>query len=170
MNVDVTVRGIPQALRELKKLSPELRREIPDRFKTAAAPVLSEARRLVPDRPLSGWGPGGRLGWKPSTVRRSISLRFRATRGRRRTVGDFTVLALSSGKSPALQVYDIAGRKGRTRTEQGDAMVAALNRRARASRVMWEAVERKEPYIRNEIAAVTRDIELLTSRRIDRIR
>lgn len=170
MNVDVTVRGIPQALRELKKVDPQLRRQIPDRFKTAATPVLTEARRLVPDRPTSGWGQGGRLGWKPSVVRRSISLRFRATRGRRRTPGDFTVLALSSGKSPALQIYDMAGRKGRTRSPQGEALVAALNQRARASRVMWEAVERKEPYIRDEIAAVTRDIEQLTTRRIERIR
>lgn len=153
-----TVKGVPETLRELKKIDPQLRKQIPDRFKTAAQPILAEAQRLVPDRPTSGWGSGGRLGWKPNTVRRSLSLKFRASRGRRRTPDEFTVLALSSGKSPALQVYDMAGRKSRARTPQGEALVKALNARRKASRVLWEAVERREPYVRDEIAKVTDEV------------
>jgi hypothetical protein len=170
VNLDVTVKGVPQALRELKKVDPQLRKQIPDKFKNAAAPVLAEARRLVPLQPLSGWKQTGRLGWRANRAKNSIRLRFRATRGRRRTPGDFTVLALTSGKDPALQVYDMAGRKSRSRTKSGQAMVAQLNTQSRPSRVMWEAVERKEPFIRDEIAAITQDVERLTSRKIERVR
>lgn len=159
LNVSVGVTGVSAALRELKRVDPEMRKKIPNQFKKAAQPLVMQARMLVPSKPLSGWKPGGRTGWKPGTVRSSIRLKFRATprKGQR----EFSVLTLSSGKSPALQIYDMAGRKRKLiRTAQGRAFVKALKEQeGKASRVMWEAVERQKDFIQAEIDKIVRDIE-----------
>lgn len=167
VDVDLTVKGLPEALRELKRVDPALRKAIPNRFKEAAAPILAEARSLVPTRPLSGWSEGGRFGWKPSAVRRSITLRFRGSRGRRRSPNEFTILTITSGKSAALSLYDMAGRRNVARTKQGRAFLRGVAREGQASRVLWEAVERKEPYVRDEVAKIIKDVERAISRKIE---
>lgn len=156
MDVTLKVDGLPEMLRELKRLDPELRKEIPKRFKTAAQFLVDDARSLVPDNPPSGWSSGGRLGFKPGVVRRSIRLKFRGTRGRRKDT--FSLLTLTTGKSAALSVMDMAGRKSSGSTRSGRALISRLNRTRPASRIVWEAAERNADAIEQVVRKLTRDV------------
>lgn len=152
-------------LRELKKVDPELRKKIPDRFKTEAAPLLTDAKALIPTRPTSGWSTGGRLGFKPGIVRRSIRFRFKGTRGRSR--GTFSVLTLTTGKSAAASLYEIAGRKSSGQTPQGRALIRKLNQTRRAGRAVWESVDRNADWIDGVMKKLTDEIAREISRKTE---
>lgn len=156
--------GVPEVLRILRRLEPDIRKEAPKRLKAAAAPLLGEARGMVPPAPpMSGWSPGGRIGWKTSAIRRSIVIRFR---GSAKRPGDFVLLKLYS-KSPALSVYDFAedarrkGRSGkRNNPRSSEAFVRNLNKGGgKPSRVMWRAAERQLPAVQREVTSVLKDLE-----------
>jgi hypothetical protein len=166
-SASVRVTGVPATLRALKRVDPAARKRVPDRLKAAAGPILADARATIPATPpTSGWSTGGRLGFDPSKVRRSIRLRVRATRGRRRTPGEYTVLAITSGPSPAAAIWDMAGRRSAGATPSGRAFVRALKRRRRASRSLWPAVERNARRVEREIERVLDEIERETARAI----
>lgn len=155
-DVAIQVDGLPEMLRTLKRLDPELRKQIPKRFKTAAQFLVDDARALVPNTPASGWGKGGRLGFKPGVAKRSIRLKFRGTRGRRKDT--FSLLTLTTGKNAALSVLDIAGRKSSGTTRQGQALIRKLNQTRRASRVVWESAERNADAIEQVVRKLTNDV------------
>lgn len=165
MDVTVRVDGLPEMLRELKRLDPELRKQIPKRFKTAAQFLVDDARSLVPNEPASGWSPGGRLGFKPGNAKRSIRLKFRGTRGRKKDT--FSLLTLTTGKNAALSVLDMAGRKSAGRTRSGQALIRKLNQTRRASRVVWESAERNRDAIDQVVRKLTNDVADAISRRTE---
>ena len=170
MNLETSLQNMSQTLRILKKVNPDVRKKVPNMFKSVAKPIQDEARRRVPLKPTSGWKPGGRTGWKASAAKRSITFKFRAT-SRSREQLNFNLLTLTSGKNPAMAIYDMAGRKNRVRTRQGVEFVGALKaNNERASRVLWPAVESKQPYIRDELEKIVTKIENEVSESIRRLR
>jgi len=150
------VRGLDQALDTLKKIDPELYKAAQKRIKNDVKPMITEARKGVPQQtPLSRWkeasGAGERSGsarlpaWtgKPQN-RINASVRRRKIRG---TGGKRTLMKMQQN-SPAGAVFDIAGRKNPNGSQFN------INLRAKygnASRSMWPAAERHLPTVRKSI-------------------
>jgi len=55
VSTNIEMVGLKDALRDLNKLSPTLRRGITTEYKSIVAPVVNEAKARIPDLPLSGW-------------------------------------------------------------------------------------------------------------------
>lgn len=158
------VDGVPEVLRTLRRLEPQIRKEAPKRLKAAASPLVGAARAEVPTGPpMSGWHKGGRIGWDSAAIRRTITIRFRGTA---RKPGEFTLLKLYS-KSPALSVYDFAekprrkGRGGkRNNPNSSEAFIRNVKQAGgKPSRVMWRAAERQLPAVQREVTSVLKDLE-----------
>ena len=167
-DVTVTVDGVPDVIRALGQIQPELRKAATARLKTAAEPVASAARGLIPDRPLSGWRPGGRTGWQASRVRRSVTIKFRSSARRwERSEDTFVLLRLNMG-SAAGSIFDMAGRRSAGATASGQAMIAALNRKhGTASRAMWRAAESQLSTVQAGVIAAIDDVAATLNRELD---
>jgi hypothetical protein len=146
-------RGVRDVLRILGKVEPELKKAAQKRLKAAAVPVQTEARQLIPNRPMSGWKPGGRIGWDQRMVARSITIMGpRGGKGRR------VVLVALKQNSAAGAIYEKAGRKSSGTTRSGKAFVEALNRNnGPASRAVWRAVDHQRPQLEQAIQQAIED-------------
>ena len=140
--VSVTIENVPQTLRTLKKIDPELRKRVPEQIKSYAKPLVDEAKKELPTAPpLSGWSRG-RFRWRPGTVRNGVKLQFKGTRPKNSPANSWPVLRLRQ-TSPAGAAFDMAGRKSNGRTRSGQTMIREINaRHGRASRSIWPAVEK----------------------------
>ena len=60
----IEVRGLQESLRELRRLEPDLRKEIGRDIQRLVRPVAQEINRSIPTTaPLSGMNHAGRTGW-----------------------------------------------------------------------------------------------------------
>lgn len=149
-NLKMNVTGVPEVLRALKKVDPELRKRVPQEIKSYAAPLLAEVKAGYPAQLLPGWSTTGRLGYRPGAARSKTTLRFRGSRPKGSPRNAWPVLRLVAAL-PAVAMADMA-RVGRTR--QGAAMVRALGARyGTASRFVWGPVERHAADIERGIEA-----------------
>ena len=164
-NASIQVVGVKDTLRELGKIEPELKKQITKDVKTILRPVVDEAKRAMPQMPLSGfarpWKRGVLFPYEQATVQRSISARLN-TRKRGNALAVIAVVM----KSPAGTIFDMAGRKG-GKTPQGKAMIQALEHRfGRASRGMWPAYERNATAVNKAMEDVVGVIVEATNRRL----
>ena len=150
------VRGLDQALDTLKKIDPELYKAAQKRIKNDVKPMITDARKSVPQQtPLSRWkqssGAGERSGearlpaWTGRPANRiNASVRRRKIRG---TGGKRTLMKMQQNSS-AGAVFDIAGRKNPSGSQFNINLTAKYGN---ASRSMWPAAERHLPTVRNSI-------------------
>jgi hypothetical protein len=150
------VRGLDQALDTLKKIDPELYKAAQKRIKNDVKPMITDARKSVPQQtPLSRWkqssGAGERSGearlpaWTGRPANRiNASVRRRKIRG---TGGKRTLMKMQQS-SPAGAVFDIAGRKNPGGSQFNRNLIAKYGS---ASRGMWPAAERHLVTVRKSI-------------------
>jgi hypothetical protein len=160
------VRGLQASLKELRKIDPKLATAARKRLRDDAKPLVQEAKRMVPDVPLSRW--------------RALGSHQRDTVGQKtlRTSGRFPVFEANAARRRiALSITNksVKGFKGRRRLiamvekdaageladmNQGNAM--ARNQAAKygkASRFMWPAAEKHLDTVRVSIRKSVREIE-----------
>ena len=164
-STSVTVVGVKDALRELGKIEPDLKKQIQKDVKTILRPVVDEAKRAVPAMPLSGmarsWKRGVLFPYDQAQVQRSIGARFN-TRKRGNSLAVIAVVM----KSAAGTIYDMAGKRG-GKTLQGRAMIANLEARfGKASRGMWPAYERNADAVNEAMERVVDVVTDAANRRI----
>ena len=168
-STSVTVVGVKDALRELGKIEPDLKKQIHKDVKTILRPVVDEAKRAMPATPLSGmarsWRPDVRrellFPYDQAQVQRSIGARFN-TRKRGNSLAVIAVVM----KSAAGTIYDMAGKRG-GKTPQGRAMIANLEARfGKASRGMWPAYERNADAVNEAMERVVDVVTDAANRRI----
>ncbi len=164
-STSVTVVGVKDALRELGKIEPDLKKQIQKDVKTILRPVVDEAKRAVPAMPLSGmarsWKRGVLFPYDQAQVQRSIGARFN-TRKRGNSLAVIAVVM----KSAAGTIYDMAGKRG-GKTPQGRAMIANLEARfGKASRGMWPAYERNADAVNEAMERVVDVVTDAANRRI----
>ena len=162
-------------LRDLRRIDPDLRREVPDRIKNTAAAqgLLADVRARQPAQPTRGWNVGpsrktspGRLNWSPGRIRQQITLNFRGSRPRGAPVTSWPVLRIQS-KNAAQNVFELADDGKYTDTVQG----GALGRKLRAqygrggSRTIWPAVEEWAGRIEREIEDIFEEYAKTVNRR-----
>lgn len=172
------VQNIPQTLRALKTVDPELRKRVPNEIKSYAQPMLAEIKAGMPAQMLTGWKRRGRTGYRPSSARYKTTLQFKGTpprtgtfqspSGRRFTVkrGDAWPILRVRSKHLALIIASTAEK---STTDQGAAMVRALKERHGATdRFIWPHVEKNARTIERGITASLRRYEKIVNRQLER--
>ena len=142
-----SIYGYNSMKRELKNFDPELRKAMDREIRGTMTGIVTRARSMVPDQPLSGWRTGGsgvwssRLGWDPSGIKSGIVIR----QGGKRSKGSATSSAWSiknggGKKTAAGAVYELAGRKSTGKGPAGQSFISALSAAGgRPSRLIWRA-------------------------------
>jgi hypothetical protein len=161
MGVSTTgeITGIPDMIRALRQIDPELRKEAAREIRILAKPMVASARGRMPvSVPMSGW-TRGRTAFVPSKARTGIkaAVRFTPKRGS----NEIKLITLKQ-VNPAGEIFDMAGRaypggKDTKGGRRGDQFVANLP--GRASRVIWPTVERFGPSIQKNLADAAAKME-----------
>ena len=113
-SVGIEYDGLKQALREIQKVDPALRRQITKDIKGAMTPLLSAIKDSIPSSPpLTGQAHNGRTAWKNESKNVTIKVDTRKARSRNlaqgaqfESVGTVKITA----KGAALSMADMAGR------------------------------------------------------------
>ena len=156
----VAVYGVDDALKELKALDAEMYWASVSKIKRAAEPMRQAIAGSIPSQPpMSGWGKGGRTGWRPATTKVTTQYGKRYDRGSRtRTI----VRVVLSGASAS--IYDLAA-KSRSGS-QGQQFVENLNRRGKASRAAWPVANRMLPQINRAVVQAAEEVMRSLNKRL----
>ena len=153
----IEVVGLKDALKILNATDKNLRRQITKDFKEIMAPVVTEAKQLVPEKPpLSGmvreWETRSGatiLPWRYNVATRTIVPFTSGKKVRDTGLGFRQNLAIFGMKwtGPEAAVFDMAGK-----AKSGSPMAQALTERyGSPSRAMWKAYERKANDVHDKI-------------------
>ena len=157
-------------LRDLRRIDPDLRREVPDRIKNTAAAqgLLADVRARQPAQPTRGWNVGpsrktspGRLNWSPGRIRQQITLNFRGSRPRGAPVTSWPVLRIQS-KNAAQNVFELAGARQPGSTFNRNIMA----RHGQPKRLLYRALQPREPIIEAQVRATIDRLEREVTRRL----
>ena len=169
-NVGQDVQNIPQTLRLLKQVDPELRKRVPNEIKSYAEPMLTEIRGNLPKKMLRGWSNKGRTGYRPGSARYKTRLRFRGSRPRSAPYNSWPILRVES-KHLGLIIASMAGRRSKGKTESGKKMIEALEKHhGRADRFIWPYVVKHQPDIERGITASLQRYERIINGQLKRRR
>lgn len=150
-DMSIQVKGLKETLNELRKVEPQLRKDLTKEIKGQAKPLVDAARALVPSSPPLSGMTSGRWAWT-TKAKAQIAIKM----GGRSRGKEFTILSLRQN-NPAGAIFDMAGKKGGN-GEQGQAFVNNLAMRFGApSRSMWPAAEKMLPELASEITATIDD-------------
>jgi len=113
-SVGIEYDGLKQALREIGKIDPALRRQITKDIKYAVDPLVSAIKDSIPSSPpLTGQKHNGRTAWKNESKNVTVKVDTRKARKRNleqgaqfESVGTVKITA----KGAALSMTDMAGR------------------------------------------------------------
>jgi len=139
----VEVSGVKEAVKELRKIDPELRKQFNKDAKKVAEPVINDAKSQYPSMYLSGmsriWTQNGVAKFPYSQSKAKSGVRVKTdTRGKA-----ISIISITQN-NPAAAIVDMAGKKGGG-SARGQRFIANLTAKAgNPSRVMWPAFERNE--------------------------
>ena len=186
VSADIKVIGIKDALKNLNKINPKLRRQITKDYEKIVKPVTDAALQAVPElEPISGWASGWQFasghtalqagGWNGVKAQKMIKAkistrRVKVFRGRLENMGTFRVVWTGMANT----VYDIAGRRARGRIRErsrvgshgkkvgtvgGPTMVAVMRGRyGGASRTIWPSYEKNKDEVSDEMQQLVDDL------------
>lgn len=156
------ITGIPQALRILRDVDPELRKQAVDEIKSATGPLVQAARARVPETAATGWKKTGRTGFSAGRVRNSIRTQFRSSQ--RRGANRFTLVRVRMTNAGG-QIFATAGTASSGRTDSGRALIDYLNRHhGKGPRIMWPAAEEELPTVTRAVQQAVLRVEERASR------
>lgn len=163
MSVSATIKveGVKDAIKELGRISPELRKQFNRDAQGIMAPVVLDAKSRYPDLPLSGMARAWRdasgrqiLPWDIAKVRRGLRLKIDTSRK------NLNVIYLQQNDR-AGAAFESAGRASQ------DAFARALGPlRNFDTRVMGPALSRRANSVEDGIQRIVRDVMRRTGRRI----
>ena len=175
----VQVEGVPKALRILGALDRDLAKDIKRELKAAVQPVVAQAKAATPDRPLSNWGSwttrrGTDLSYNRSQVVRGLKvvqrtsaerMSFTDTQGVKkfRSTRQIAFLQLRN-ESAAGHVFEIAGARQPGNTFNRN----ILARHGQPKRLLYRALEPREPMIEAQVRATIDRLEREVTRRLAR--
>ena len=165
VTVKAEVKGGKEALKTLRRIDPEARKQFLKDAKKIADPIISAAKDNYPADPfvLSGmsrkWTKNGRelFPYSQAKARRNVQLKLDT---RARSGGLIKVVQ----KDVAASIYEVAGRKN-----PGSAFNARLSAKTRRpSRALWPAAEDNLTKVQNEMLDALREVERLITRELER--
>lgn len=132
-NVNITLYGVKEALKEIKKIDPIYRKELNKRAKQIAKPVTDTAKQHYPEKILSGMKRNwkGIFPYNQAAARRGVKIiTSTATK-------NTSVIAIVQ-MDRAAAVFDVAGRR-----DMLNPLAKQMTKKTGwpASRIMWPAYE-----------------------------
>jgi len=142
----VEVSGVKSAIKELRKIDPELRKQFNKDAKEVVRPVIEAAKSNYPATFLSGmsraWTQNGKPKFPYSQSKAKSGVRLKVD-----TRGKAVSIINVAQNNPAAAIIDMAGKKGGD-SRRGEVFIANLTEKAgRPSRVMWPAFESNETQV-----------------------
>ena len=139
----VKMSGVKDAVKELRKIDPELRKQFNKDAKAVVRPVVDAAKSNYPSEFLSGMSRP----WTQNGVAKFPYIQSKAKSGVRLKVdtrGKAVSIISIRQMNPAASIIDMAGKKGGG-SPRGEVFIANLTAKfGNASRVMWPSFERHE--------------------------
>ena len=165
VNTTVGVFGVKEALKELKQLDPDLRKQINARAKDVVKPATEAIKAQYPPQLLSGmrraWQQRGRalLPYDQAAARRGVTVKVNTSRK------STSVISIIQ-KNPAAAIVDMAGKAGGSNA-QGARFIAALSAMfGQPSRVMWPTYERNNDKVNDNMRDVVDDLMAAVNKRV----
>lgn len=159
----VKVLGTKQAISVLKQFEPDFANDLQRELRDIGKEVQLRAQSFVPSStPLSGWGPGGRTGWRTADARAGIGVRLFPPRKRGTTSQG--IVGITSGNAAAV-IYERAGVRKYVKGRRGEAFVSAIEQAGGKSRmrIVGRAVNvegpKNEAKIKDIVKRATSDLE-----------
>ena len=163
ISAKVEVDGLNEALRTLRYIDPQLRRQVDKEMKeTVGKDIIPFARRLYPatDR-VGNWGrwPRG-TGYRQATVQRGVKIRIK-TSGRQDQIAG---LFLTNSNGPGV-IFSTAGKKSSGVAPTRDngsgnsaAFIEKLKRFGEPMRALWPAVLEKRDTLEANVEKAVDDL------------
>ena len=165
VNTTMGVFGIKEALKELREIEPDLRKQINARAKDVVKPATDAIKAQYPPQLLSGmaraWQQRGRalLPYDQSAARKGVTVKINTSRK------STSVISIIQ-KNPAAAIVDMAGKAGGTNA-QGARFIAALTSLfGSPSRVMWPTYEKNNDKVTDNMRAVVDDLMAAVNKRV----
>lgn len=160
--------GVREVIAELRKVSPELVKQLRKDLRSGVAPTAKAVAAAYPKAPpLSGMDNEGRLGW--GRVRGSVSI----TPGRSRRFRQYSSLvAIKATGTPdaGVRMAELAGSRSNGSSPQGQNMIAVLNRRhpmrGRGGRFAFDTFRKNRDQVVRVADEVIRRYAAVVSRRL----
>jgi hypothetical protein len=132
------IKDAARVRRQLRAFAPEVLRALDKANRTAAKPILDQAKNYVPEvpYPLYGWVHNGRTGWDAGTIRKGF--KFRA--GKKSRSSDYRALLEFANTSVNGAIFEQVGKNSRGR-KRPDFVTKINNAYPRKSRLIWRAVD-----------------------------
>jgi hypothetical protein len=192
VDLEVGVVGVKQALKDLNKIAPTLRRQITKDYAQIVEPMIKTAHQAIPQiAPVTGmdrtgWKTRSGLqilppaGWNGTAATKALkpkinTRRIKEFRGNKENVGTFGVV----WRGFANTVFDMAGRKSSgnkdvfSRMGSHGRMVGAVGgphllailqgRYGSASRTVWPSYERNQNEIDNQMQKLVDEVMRLAN-------
>lgn len=161
VSATIKVEGVKEAIKELGRISPELRKQFNRDAQGIMAPVISDAKSRYPQLPLSGMARAWRDGsgrvitpWDINKVRRGLRLKIDTSKK------NLNVIYLQQNDR-AGAAFESAGRRSQ------DAFARALGPLKNFdTRVMGPVLSRRANSVEDGIGRIVRDVMRRTGRRI----
>lgn len=168
----VKVTGVRQTLRALKKLQPDLEKEVRKSINESVREVVLTARGFIPDQPMTGWTAEswGHRGWDKRTAIMGIKRQNPSRRVNGR--GYFYAIDVANLSAPSM-IYELAGTKSDGRSPQGRQFINNIERsglRRPLRRVVVRAGIEKGEKAKESILAALAKAQQVTQRRLDAVR
>ena len=153
----IEIFGLKEALKELKSVDPEMRKDINFRAAEIVKPFVNAAKQNYPTRYLSGmsrvWSDRGRqvFPYNQAKAIKGVVLKIDTAK---KNKGVIVVIQ----KDPAAAIIDMAGKKGGSNA-RGASMIAGLTLHfGTPSRVMWPAYEHNAGAVEKGFLEVINDL------------
>ncbi len=172
------VENVRLVFREVRKFEPKLVRDTQKQMRerlggplnTAASSILRSHLRY-PDRPMTGWGSGGRVGWNTNRVVKGYKVSTAMQYDRSRHT--WSVITFNQA-TPAGAVFDWAGRSTSGQGARGISFINNLQANIRFgsikgskhSRVVFPAVVKEYGTVINEFTDIIGDLEKKINSRV----
>jgi len=151
--------GAADAIKALRRLDPDLRKQFTKDVKQIAQPIVSAAQNAYPAEYLSGmtrkWSPRGRqiLPYSQKKAKSGVQARVDTKRGA-------TAVIAVVQRDAAATIIDMAGKRN------ANPFATALDRFGRPSRVMWPAAERNLDQVTRELSSAVDDVMRQTAKEL----
>jgi hypothetical protein len=156
MQSSIKISGLKETIRELKKLDPELLKQMRRDIKKEPGIVnaMSAIKSAAPSvAPLSGMMHNGRTGYGKPRVSTSFRPGVRLDRAKQRSI--VTINTVSPKNAIGFQIIDLVGKGSRGNSPKAQGMKSKL--RGQPSRYVWNSVEGKQPAMAQAVLNIIMD-------------
>ena len=167
----IQANGMKEALRDLGKIDPALRREIGKDIRQVVKPLVDTINSRIPGAaPLSGMNHNGRTGW---ARRKAVAIKLDTRKPRNhvnRPFQDIVSVVRVTTKDAPTAIVDMAGKAGGSQSRaaaprQRPNFAPALSARlGQPSRFMWRDIDGQILEIQNNLKPIIDRIEDETNR------